>query len=76
MEINELIKLADLLYKGVPIKRFASLEYGFENDDVHIFKSALVDKLSTHREFVNKLIEILPEEKRNALLQAFPELVS
>lgn len=69
-------KNVTLLYKGVPIKRFASSDYGFDNGDVHIFKSALVDKLSVHQEFVNKLMDILPEEKRDALVQAFPELAS
>lgn len=69
-------KNVTLLYKGVPIQRFASAEYGFQNDDVHIFKNALVDKLSAQQEFVNKLMEVLSEEKRNALVQAFPELAS
>jgi predicted Zn-dependent protease with MMP-like domain len=54
-----------LLYKGVPIKRFASSEYGFESDDVDIFKNALVNKLSVNQEFVDK-----------ALVEAFPELAS
>jgi len=69
-------KNVTLLYKGVPIKRFASSDYGFENDDVHIFKGALVDKLRVHQEFVNKLMEVLPEEKKSALMKAFPELSS
>ena len=69
-------KNVTLLYNGVPIQRFASSEYGFEADDVHIFKSALVDKLSAHQEFVSKLMKVLSEEKRNALIQAFPELAS
>jgi len=65
-----------LLYKGVPIKRFASSEYGFDLDDINIFKKALVDKLSVSPEFVDKLMKVLTEEKRNALLEAFPELAS
>jgi hypothetical protein len=65
-----------LLYRGVPIKRFASSEYGFDSNDVDIFKNALVNKLSVSKEFVDKLIEVLTEEKRDALVKAFPELVS
>lgn len=64
-----------LLYKGVPIKRFASSEYGFEGDDVGVFKNALVNKLSVSQEFVDKLMEVLTEEKRDALIEVFPELV-
>jgi hypothetical protein len=63
-----------LLYKGVPIKRLGSSEYGFDNDDVGIFKKALINKLSVNQEFVNKLMEVLTEEKRNAIIEAFPEL--
>jgi len=65
-----------LLYRGVPIKRFASSEYGFDNDDVNLFKNALVNKLSVNKEFVDKLMKVLTEEKRDALTQAFPELAT
>lgn len=69
-------KNVTLLYKGVPIKRFASSDYGFESNDVNIFKNALVNKLSADPEFVDKLMKILTEEKRSALIEAFPELAS
>ena len=58
------------MYKGIPIKRLASSDYGFGSDDVHIFKSALVNRLEKDENFVSKL----SEEKRNALAQSFPEL--
>lgn len=67
-------KNVTLLYKGMPIKRFASSEYNFNKDDVSIFKRALINKLNTNQEFVDKLMKILTEEKRNALRETFPEL--
>ena len=63
-----------LFYRGVPIKRFASSDYSFNSSDVQVFKSTLVDKLTKEASFVNKLLDILPEEKKTALAQAFPEL--
>lgn len=68
-------KNVTLSYKGVPIKRLASSEFGFNEDDVGLFKKALVNKLSSDKEFVNKLMNILTTEKRNALVEVFPELV-
>jgi len=65
-----------LLYKGVPIKRFASSQYNFDESDASVFKDALVDKLTKDKEFVGKLMEILPEDKKSALSGLFPELVS
>jgi len=65
-----------LIYRDIPIKRFASSEYRFTEDDIDIFKSALVEKLSKDKEFVGKLIDLLPEEKKSALSGLFPELVS
>lgn len=67
-------KNVTLMYKGIPIKRLASSDYGFGSEDVHIFKSALVNKLEKDEEFVLKLMKEISEEKRNALAQSFPEL--
>lgn len=63
-----------LFYRGVPIKRFASNEYKFDASDVHIFKSTLVEKLTKEADFVGKLLEVLPDEKKDALVRSFPEL--
>lgn len=63
-----------LAYKGVPIKRFASSEYNFDANDIDIFKNALVSKLDTNKEFINKLMNTMSNEKRSALIEAFPEL--
>lgn len=63
-----------LFYRGVPIKRFASSEYNFDSSDVQVFKSTLVEKLNKEANFVGKLLDVLPEGKKTALVQAFPEL--
>ncbi len=65
-----------LFYRGVPVKRFASCEYNFNSSDVNIFKSSLVGKLKKEASFVNKLLKVLPNEKKTALVQTFPELDS
>lgn len=63
-----------LFYKGAPIKRFASNDYGFGPDDVDAFNTALVNKLTSEASFVDKLLDVLPQEKKIALAQTFPEL--
>ena len=63
-----------LYYRGVPIKRLTSSDYSFDKSDVHIFKSAVTKKLSDDKGFVSKLLDNLPEEKRESLINSFPEL--
>jgi len=67
-------KNVTLVYKDVPIQRFASSEYGFSPEDVHIFQDALTQKLAKEEEFVVRLLEELPTEKAEVLAQQFPEL--
>jgi hypothetical protein len=68
-------KNVTLFYKDMAIQRFASSEFGFGNDDVHIFQRTLVEKLSSDRSFVEKLLKSQSEDTREALLSRFPELV-
>lgn len=63
-----------LLYKDSPIKRFASTEYQFTPEDIHIFQRTLIEKLSSDKEFINKLLKSQPEDKRKLLIKQFPEL--
>ena len=67
-------KNVTLLYKDTPIKRFSSLEYKFTHEDIHIFQRTLIEKLSSDKAFVRKLLKSQPEEKRKMFLQQFPEL--
>jgi hypothetical protein len=63
-----------LMYKDAPIQRFASSEYSFGKDDIHIFQKTLIEKLSSDKAFVEKLLKSQPEYRRDALLRQFPEL--
>lgn len=67
-------KNVTLIYKDEPIQRFASSEFGFNEDDVHIFQKTLIEKLSSDKKFLDKLIKLQPEEKREMLIEQFPEL--
>jgi len=63
-----------LLYKSVPIKRFAASAYGFTKDDVHIFERTLIEKLNSDKEFVNLLIKSQSKTTQDELFKKFPEL--
>lgn len=63
-----------LFYNNTPITRFASSDYGFSKDDVHLFQDALLEKMSSDKEFKDKFLKSLSEERRNALVSQFPEL--
>ena len=67
-------KNVTLMYKDEPIQRFASSEFGFDKDDVHIFQKTLVEKLSSNKDFLDKLIKSQSKEKRDTILKQFPEL--
>lgn len=68
-------KNVTLVYKDAPIQRFASSEYGFSEEDVHIFQRTLIEKLSSDKAFVDKLLKSQPKERQELLLKQFPELV-
>lgn len=62
-----------LLYKNTPIRRFASSEFGFDKNDVHIFQEALVKKLASDPESVNKMLDELDYDRKSTLTNKFPE---
>lgn len=68
-------KNVTLFYKDMPIQRFASTDYGFDVDDIHLFQKTLVEKLSSDKEFRQKFLSTQTEEKRVQLVKQFPELV-
>jgi len=63
-----------LIYKSAPIQRFASADYGFDVEDVHLFQQALVEKLGSDKSFVTKLLKSQPKTKLDSLIAQFPEL--
>ena len=64
-----------LAYKNVPIQKFAASEFGFTQADAYIFQRTLIEKLSSDKSFVEKLLKSQPKEKQEKLLTQFPELV-
>ena len=64
-----------LCYKDIPIQRFSSDEYEFEND-VGIFKSALLESISEDSNFVKNILYSQPKSKLDALCQTFPEIMN
>lgn len=63
-----------IFYKNMPIKRLSSSEFGFNKDDVHIFKQALSHNLNNNKNFVKKLLNEFKEDVRQSLFKVFPEL--
>lgn len=67
-------KNVTLMYKGAPIQRFASVDYGFDAKDVHIFQQTLVEKLGSDESFTSKFLKSQPKVKFDLLVSKFPEL--
>lgn len=63
-----------LTYKNTPIQRFASTEYGFTKEDVHLFQDAVVEKIASSESFVSKFLKSQPKVKLDLLVSQFPEL--
>lgn len=63
-----------LSYKNIPIRRFAVAEFKATPEEVYILKQAMVEKLDKEPDFVNKLLDSLPENKKDSIVSLFPEL--
>jgi hypothetical protein len=64
-----------LSYKNVPICGFSSDEYGFNDNDIFTFKSALLDVASSDEEFIKKVIASQPKAKADVIKDLFPEIL-
>lgn len=62
-----------LNYKNVPIARFSSKEFGFNNSDILTFKQALLEKVKEDELFIKDLLSSQPLSKKDALTTTFPE---
>lgn len=69
-------KNVTLMYKDAPIQRFASSEYGFNSEDVHVFQQTLVNRLASDSAFAVKFLKSQPKAKLDSLIAQFPELQS
>jgi len=65
-----------LAYKGVPIQRLSGKIFGFDKNDVGIFKKALLEKVSKDDSFKGKILDMQSDERKTELTKAFPELVN
>lgn len=63
-----------LFYKDTPLQRFASKDFGFDQDTAGIFQRILIEKLSSDQAFRLKFLNSQNEEMRAQLLVKFPEL--
>ena len=63
-----------LCYKNIPIQRFSSEEYDFSENDISIFKSALLESVNEDRDFVRNVLSSQPKSKLEALCGTFPEI--
>ena len=64
-----------LSYKNVPICSFSSDDYGFSDDDIFTFKSALLDMANSDAEFIKKVVSSQPKAKASTLGDLFPEIL-
>ena len=64
-----------LKYKGVPICSFSADQYGYKNEDIFSFKSALLDMVKEDKGFIKKVIANQPRAKAEAISNIFPELI-
>lgn len=64
-----------LYYRGVALHKFASVDFGFTPEDAYLFQRSLINKLNTDRDFVRKLIDLQPIDKKESIFKQFPELL-
>lgn len=64
-----------LVYRGHSIKAFKKAELNFEDETIEDWRSFLVDKIATDPTFLNKVLASVSKERRDYLVQKFPELV-
>jgi hypothetical protein len=64
-----------LSYKDIPITSFSSKEFGYQSDDVDLFKSAILEKISEDKDFVKDVLVSQSKQKVDALTKTFPELI-
>lgn len=69
---NKEASTVTLMYKDCPVYKFASTEYGFSKDDVHLFERLVLNK-AKEPSFVKLLLESQPE-KAESIIALFPEL--
>lgn len=62
-----------LAYKNVPIANFASSDFGYSENDIPMFKQALLDRVLSDDDFKVDIFSIQSLNKKEALANTFPE---
>ena len=63
-----------LAYKNIPIANFKADEFGFESENVSLFKEALLERAGSDQEFTSDVLNVQAKDKCSALISTFPEL--
>lgn len=64
----------NVFYKGDPIVRFATKDFGIPTDDTKMVCRYLPEKLANDQNFAASLLKDLPEKERTILFEKYPEL--
>lgn len=60
-------------YKGVPICSFACRDFGVDSSNIDTLKKTILEKVSTDKSFVAKVLNEQSKNKAEALFTTFPE---
>lgn len=64
----------NVFYKGHPINKFASNNFGMSQEDLSFVSKFLPEKLANDRGFVKALLETLDNDTKQQILKLYPEL--
>lgn len=68
--INKTASHLTVSYKGMPVHRLDTKDYGVENPfDALVFRDVVQEKLANNKDFVAKLANELPQEKHDMLVE-------
>jgi hypothetical protein len=63
-----------VFYKGEPVTKFATVQYGIPAEDAHLVCKYVPEKLASNVDFRKKMLNELSNDDRLELLKKFPEL--
>jgi len=63
-----------VFYKGEPVTKVATVQYGIPAEDAHLVCEYVPEKLASNVDFRKKMLNELSNDDRLELLQKFPEL--
>ncbi len=63
-----------VFYKGEPVTKLATMQYGIPAEDAHLVCEYVPEKLASNTDFRKKMLNELSNDDRLELLKKFPEL--